>query len=151
MADPAPSPIPDTSRADPYAAWRIANYRRFAISWFAMTISRQIETVAIGVYIYAQTNSVLALGMLGLVQALPVMLLAIPGGQLADRVDRRLVLASTLCLTALVAAGLSLACYSHLPIRWIYILLVVNAVGQALGAPSRTALLPWIVPPDRFA
>ena len=58
-----------------------------------MTIARQIETVAVGVYIYAQPNDKGALGMLGLVQALPVILLAIPGGQLADRVDRRLVLA----------------------------------------------------------
>lgn len=116
-----------------------------------MTISRQIETVAIAVYIYAQTGSVLCLGMLGLVQALPVMLLAIPGGQLADRVDRRLVLATMLCLTALVAAGLSLACYFHVALQWIYLLLVVNAVGQALGAPSRTALLPWIVPAERFS
>ncbi len=151
MAASEPSPTPDTPRSDPYAAWRIANYRLYAASWFAMTIARQIETVAVVVYVYAQTSSVLALGMLGLIQALPVMLLAIPGGQLADRLDRRLVLASTLCLTALVAAGLGLACYHQVPIRWIYLLLIVNAVGQAIGAPSRTALLPWIVPPEHFS
>ena len=146
-----PSPPPAAPRPDPYAAWRIANYRHFAASWFAMTISRQIETVAMGVYIYAQTNDKGALGILGLVQALPVMLLAIPGGQLADRVDRRLVLAATLGLTALVAAGLSLACCFPVPSLWIYLLRVVNSVGHSLGAPSRTALLPWLVPAEWFS
>jgi MFS family permease len=151
MVDPQTSPTPDTPRPDAYAAWRIADFRRFAASWFAMTISRQIETVAIGVYIYAQTNNQAFLGILGLVQAVPVILLAIPGGQLADRVDRRLVLAATLGVTAIIAACLSAACYVHAPILWIYVLLSVNSVGQALGAPSRTALLPWIVPPELFS
>ena len=34
---------------------------------------------------------------------------------------------------------------------WIYLLLIVNGAGQALGSPSRTALLPWIIPPEHFA
>ena len=123
MADSEPSPTPGTPRTDPYAAWRIANYRRYAASWFAMTIARQIETVAIGVYIYALTNDKAALGILGLVQALPVMLLAIPGGHLADRVDRRLVLAITLGLTAAVSAALSVACCFQSPVHWIYLLI----------------------------
>ena len=151
MADSEPSPIADTPRPDPYAAWRSADYRLYAASWFAMTLSRQIEAVAIAVYVYAQTGSVLALGMLGLIQALPVMLLAVPGGQLADHVDRRLVLVMTLCLTALVAAASSFACYYQVPVRWVYLLLVMNAVGQALGSPSRTALLSWIVPAEQFS
>ena len=151
MTDSAPFPPPPPPKADPYAAWRIANYRRYAVSWFAMTIARQMETVAIGVYIYKVTHDTAALGILGLVQALPVMLLAIPGGQLADRVDRRLVLAVTLGLTALVALGLSVACSFHATIQWVYALMIVNSVGQALGAPSRTALLPWIVPPELFS
>ncbi len=83
--------------------------------------------------------------------ALPAMLLAIAGGQLADRFDRRGVLASMLCLTMANAAALGVACYWHASAPWIYLLLVVNGVGQTLGAPSRSALLPWIVPPEQFA
>ena len=128
-----PSP-PDTPRPDPYATWRIANFRIYAVSWFAMTMARQIEAVAIGVYIYAQTNDVLALGWQGLAMALPAVLLAIPGGQLANHFDRRRVLAAMLCLTAADAALLAAACYCHLPVRWIYLLLVINGVGQTLGA-----------------
>jgi len=151
MAVSEPSPTPDTPRPDPYAAWRIANYRLYAGSWFAMTMARQIEFLAVGIYLYGPDKDVLALGWQGLAMALPAMLLAIAGGHLADRFDRRWVLASMLCLTAADAAALGAACYYHLSAPWIYLLLVVNAVGQALGAPSRTALLPWIVPQQQFA
>ena len=151
MADSEPSPTPDTPRPDPYATWRIANFRMYAVSWFAMTMARQIEFLAVGIYLYGPNKDVMALGWQGLVMALPAMLLAVAGGQLADRFDRRWVLASMLCLTAADAAAMAVACYFHLSAPWIYLLLVVNAVGQTLGAPSRSALLPWIVPPEQFA
>ena len=151
MAVSEPFPTPVAPRPDPYAAWRIANYRLYALSWFAMTMARQIEFLAVGIYLYGPNKDVLALGWQGLVMALPAMLLAIAGGQLADRFDRRWVLATMLCLTAADAAALGVACNYHLSAPWIYLLLVLNAVGQALGAPSRTALLPWIVPPEQFA
>ncbi|MGA2621253.1 MAG: MFS transporter [Thermoguttaceae bacterium] len=141
---------------DPYAAWRLRNYRFYAGSWFLMTIAKQIETVAIGVYIiyglnYAAKEGALALGFLGLVQALPVMVLAIPGGQIADRLDRRLVVAATLAVTMLVSVALAVACYFHCPATWIYSLLLLSAVAQAFGSPSRSALLPWIVPAEGFS
>ena len=83
--------------------------------------------------------------------AVPAMLLAIPAGQLADRFDRRRVLATTLLLTAGAAAAMGLGCWCRVSAPWIYAMLVLNGVGQALGSPSRTALLPWIVPPEKFA
>ncbi len=141
---------PDTP-PDPYAAWRIANYRLYAGSWFLMVMARQIEFLAVGIYLYGDKKDLLALGWQGLVMALPAMLLAIPGGHLADRFDRRWVLASTLLLNGLNSAALGISCAWHVPLIWIYLLLVINGCGQALGAPSRTALLPWIVPPERFA
>ncbi len=151
MAVSEPPPTPDTPRSDPYAAWRIASFRLFAVNWFLMTMARQIEFLAVGIYLYGPDKDVLALGWQGLAMALPAMLLAIAGGQLADRFDRRWVLAAMLCLTAADAAALGAACYFHLSAPWIYLLLVLNAVGQALGAPSRAALLPWIVPQRQFA
>ena len=57
-------------------------------AWFLMVASKQIETVAVGWVVLARTGDALALGLVGLVQALPVMLLAMVGGQLADRFDR---------------------------------------------------------------
>jgi MFS family permease len=151
MAATEPPPTPAAPRPDPYAAWRIPNYRLYAGSWLLMTMARQIEFLAIGIYLYGPTKDLLALGWQGFVMALPAVLLAIPGGHLADRFDRRWVLAVTLTVTLLVSGGLAMACNSHRPALWIYLLLIINAVAQALGSPSRTALMPWIVPPDRFA
>ena len=66
---------------------------------------------------------------------------------MADRFDRRLVLVVDALLDrAAVAAAdwVWRTVTTSLPVVWIYLLLVVNAIGQTLGSPSRTALLPWI-------
>jgi MFS family permease len=147
------------TKHDPYAPWRSRAYRRYALSWFAMTFSKQIETLAVAIYFvdtYTPADAPLALGLMALVQALPVMLLAIAGGQLADRLDRRHVLMTTLSLGTLSSAGLLTVALlgSSLPggaVPWIYALLGVGAVGQALGSPSRAALLPQLVPTEMFS
>jgi len=137
-------------RPDPYAVWRNPDYRCYAAGWFLLTFGKMIETVAIGVHIYDRTRDPLALGWIGAVQAVPVMLLAIPGGQIADRWDRRRVMMALLGLSTLVSLGLAWAAWHDLAVGWLYVLLLVGAVGAALGSPSRAALLPQIVGPDDF-
>jgi len=140
-------------KPDPYAPWRSRDYRRYAYSWFGMMFSKQIETLAVSVYfvnIFDLADAPLALGLLGLVQALPVMLLAIAGGQIADRFNRRHVLIVMLCVNTLVSVGLvTVALGSGSPLM-IYILLGIGAVAQALGNPSRSAMLPHLVPSETF-
>ncbi len=135
----------NAGRKDAYAVWRNGNFRLFAASWFLMIFGKLAETVAVGVHIYRQTGDPLSLGIIGLVQALPVILLAIPGGQMADRCDRRRVMTATLAVSAAVSLGLALAAGHELGAPWFYVLLGVGAVSQALGSPSRAALLPQIV------
>ncbi len=140
------------AKTDPYAAWRVRSYQFYAASWFAMTFAKQVETVALMIYIFHTANKdPLALGGLGLVQALPVMLLAIAGGQIADRWDRRTVVVATLTLTGSVSLALTAAVHGQVAVPWIYLLLGISAVGQALGGPSRTALLPQLVPGEDFS
>ncbi len=141
-------------KRDPYAPWRSRDYRCYAASWFAMTFSKQIETLAVSVYfvdIYSRSDAALALGLMALVQALPVMLLAIAGGQLADRFDRRHVMMLTLALGTTVSVGLLAVALLGGSVPWIYFLLGMGAVGQALGSPSRAALLPQLVPAEMFS
>jgi hypothetical protein len=116
--------------------------------------AKQIETLAVSVYlvsIYDLPDASLALGTMGLVQALPVMLLAIAGGQLADRFQRRRVVMSMLALGTVSSAGLLLVAILHAPVSWIYLLLGTGAISQALGSPSRAALLPQLVPAEQFS
>ncbi len=137
--------------SDAYAVWRNANYRRYAASWFLMIFAKWIETVAVGIHIYRQTGDALSLGFLGLVQAAPVILLALPGGQIADRHDRRRVMVAMLAVSSAVAGGLTVAASQAWGIGWFYLLLGLGAVSQALGTPARAALLPQIVDRSIFA
>jgi MFS family permease len=137
--------------ADPYVVWRNPNYRLYAGSWFLMTFGRMIETLTVRAHVYDLTHDPMSLGWIGLVQATPVLLLAIPGGQIADRFDRRRVLMLMLGLNTLVTLGLLLVTYHQGRVPWIYALLTLGAIGQALGSPSRAALLPQIVGVEIFA
>jgi MFS family permease len=138
---------------DPYAPWRSADYRNYSASWFLITFSRQVEFAAIGIYLsdkYDATQASFALGLMGLVQALPIMLLAIAGGHLADRFDRRAVTLLAYSLGVGSSAALLAMALLHGDIWWIYLLLGVGAVGWALGNPARQALLPQLIPKEIF-
>lgn len=115
-----------------------------------MTFGAMMEGVAIRLVVYRWTQDYLSLGWIGLVRALPVLLLAIAGGQIADRFNRRSVMVVMLGVSLAVALGLSAAVAWKLPLALIYALLGLGAVSQALGGPSRAALLPQIVPAEVF-
>ena len=145
-----PRPAPMSTNApvphDPYAVWRNGNFRLLLASWLALVMASQIETVAVGVFIYDRTHNALALGWIGLVRALPVILLAIAAGQLADRYDRRIILLITLIIGAVAEIGLTALVYFGAPVYWLYAFLLLSSIGQALGSPARSALLPQLVP-----
>jgi MFS family permease len=150
--DPDTTPSPPPPAADPYAAWRMGSYQLYAASWFLMTFGKEVEAVAMGICVYHQTgNSAMALGWLGMVRALPVMILAIPGGHIADHWQRRGVVVVMLAIAAVLTAALTVAVYWQVPVLWIYLLILAGAIGQALGGPSRAALLPQLVPSSTFS
>src|ERR1700733_15609132 len=85
--------------------------RDFRLWWLAsigMSISTQMLQVAIGWEVYAQHGSPLDLGWIGLAEFIPMFVLALPAGHLADRLPRRLVFIASLLLSAGVALGLVL-------------------------------------------
>ena len=106
--------------------------------------------VALGWELYERTNSALALGLVGLVTAIPVILLALPAGHLADRMDRKhIVIAAQVVfiITSLALAGLS---FAQGPIPLVYATLLLGGIAQAYNNPARAALLPRLVPPSVF-
>ena len=114
----------DSPPHDPYAALRIANYRDYLLGSFLSVLGRQaVSAVAIW-QVYQWTHSSTALGLVGLVNVLPVLALSLPAGALADRYDRKRLIALG---TAVVAAlNLALAALTHwhaavpalAPLRW---------------------------------
>jgi MFS family permease len=113
-------------------------------------IGWQMLQVALGWELYERTHSALALGMVGLVTAIPVVLLALPAGHLADKVDRKKIVIVAQML--FVSMSLSLAFVSHVagPIPIIFAILLVRGIGQAYNNPARSALLPRLVPAEVF-
>ena len=111
----------------------------------------RIESVAIGWEMYQRTGDALSLGLVGLAQALPTMLLALPAGYLADRFNRpKLVMFSLFGMT-ITSIGMAILSYQEGSITWMYILLALDATAVILGRPARVALLPQLVPVTAFA
>src|SRR6476620_209732 len=93
---------PPPARHDPHAALRFRDFRLLIIGTFLAIIGEQMIGVAIGWELYERTGQTLYLGLIGLVQVIPVVLLALPAGHIADRVDRKkimmlMLLALSLC------------------------------------------------------
>jgi MFS family permease len=136
---------------DPYAALRYRDCRLFMVGWVVAIVGSQIQSVAIGWELFRRTHSSMALGWVGLVQGAPVILLSIPAGQLADKLDRRKILIFTQSCAALCSIGLALLSIKQGSISFMYGVLGLGAVFQAFGWPARSALLTQTVPTELLA
>jgi MFS family permease len=141
----------EPGKRDPYAALRYSDYRYFLTGRLAASMGSQMIDVAIGWELYERTNRALALGFVGLVQVVPIILLALPAGHVADRFDRKRV--AMLSLMLLIAGSLALAAISFTvaPIPLIYVTLFVIGVALSFHRPAVAALLPQLVPAEKFA
>ena len=135
--------------------WQVLKQRDFGLFWASLlfsAIGSQISTVAIAWQIYEITNSPFQLGLAGLFRALPVMLLSIPGGVVADRMDRRWLLIITQGLAALLALSLALLSYFGKVQVWhIYTVTFLSGAVGIFDSPARTALIPTLVRPEQLA
>jgi MFS family permease len=131
---------------DPYASLRFPDFRRFVTGHFLASLGTQMQTVAVGWYLYERTSSALALGGVGLAQVLPIILLTLPAGHIADRFDRRKLLMLTVALQCVVSLGLAAVAHAHGAVALIYALLVLNGIARAVVAPARDSLGPQLLP-----
>ncbi len=129
--------------------------RDFRLWWLAllgMGISLQMLEVAIGWEVYAQHRSALDLGWIGLAEFVPMVVLALPAGHLADRVPRRLTFAGSLLIGAGVGAGLALVSAAGDTAIWPYLALATGAgISMALGSPASRAMTATLVSPGVLA
>jgi MFS family permease len=128
--------------------------RDFRLLWsgqLVSTVGGQITAVAVPYQVYRLTGSTLDVGLLGLVQVVPLVLCSLAGGAVADAVDRRRLLLVTTSLLALcsllyVAGALS----GHPPLAGLYAVSGVAAGLNAVGQPARSATVPNLVPRDQI-
>jgi MFS family permease len=107
--------------------------------------------VAVGWLLYERTASAWALGLVGLVELSPGLLLMVPAGHAADRYPRRRVGIVAHTLLASAAAGLALASWLEGPTWTIYACLAVVGTARSFSSPSVNTILPQLLPPAEFA
>ena len=134
-----------------------AGYSSFLVNLGAATLAIQIQNTIVGYQMYELTGDPLALGMVGLAEAVPFISLVLLGGHVADRVDRRRV--SLLAYGVMVAAAATLFALSHnagalgpRPLKHaVFGLIVVTGICRSFIQPARTALSAQLAPRLHYA
>ncbi|MBX5158344.1 MULTISPECIES: MFS transporter [unclassified Rhizobium] len=132
---------------DRFAAFRHSSYTRFFFARFLLSFSQQIVSVAVGWQMYDQTGSAIYLGLIGLVQFLPSLLLMLVTGSVADRYNRRAIaalcsLVSALCTLALLVMT-AMGTFTPLP---VFAVLLIFGIERAFMSPAVQSLAPNLVP-----
>jgi MFS family permease len=149
---PDRSPADDEPAAhDAYAAIRGRNFRRYWLGNFVSVLGMQMQAVTVGWEVYKRTEEVLYLGLIGLVQVVPVFSLALLAGHVADRVDRKRVLMAALALSGSASLGLAAVSYFQLPVAGMFLCLLLVGVARAFLQPAKSSFLPQLVPRRFFA
>lgn len=134
-------------RQPAYRALRHRDFRLLGCATLISIIGTQMQNVGIDWHIYVLTRSPLALGSVGLVRVLPIILFSIWGGVVADRHDRKRLQFCTQAIMAIIALLLGLATYFGRDSIWlVYLLTALTSATNAFDSPARQALVPRLVP-----
>ncbi len=149
-------PAPEPSLSSGTAVFRFSGFRLFQIARFCIVFCTEMQSVAVGWQVYEITHRPLDLGLTGLVQFLPGILLFLVAGHVTDRFDRRKLLTLSYVGFALSSALLLFVSLHHDAlhragsVRPIFAILFLVGVIRTFSMPSSRALLPQLVPEDYF-
>jgi MFS family permease len=138
-------------RRDPYAALRYQDFRLLLVGRFITSLGDQMLSFAIGWELWLRTHNELALGLVGLVQVIPVILFSLPAGHVADQYNRKRIVLMTQVLLASCSLSLAALSFSRGPLPLIYLCLFGIGVARSFNNPASSTLLPQTVPPAIFS
>lgn len=135
--------------------WRALRHRNYSLLFWGQLISStgtQMQVVAVAWQVYLLTHSALALGLIGLFQAIPRLLFSLIGGVLADVFDRRKTLV-VVNLSLMVFSIVLAICTSAkiITIGMIYVIILLSAAVSSFEFPTRQAMVPTLVPRAQMA
>lgn len=151
MAHPVP-------RHDAFAALRFPAFRNLLGGTLLITCALQMQRVALGYTLYLVTRDPLSLGLLGLAEAVPFMSLALFGGHLADRRDKRRMMQAA---GAVFTSGSTMLLLASLPVvrphladatfaGLIYGVVFIEGLARGLYSPASSSLKPFLVPREHY-
>ena len=128
-----------------------AAFRRLWVGSTLSSVGGALTWFAVPLQVFQVTRSPFAVGLIGLAQMVPTLLIGLLGGSLADAVDRRrLVLVISCCLAA-VAAALTVQAYAGLGQVWLlYLLVAIQSGLMAISAPARQTFIPKLLAPGQL-
>ncbi|MEU6626266.1 MFS transporter [Streptomyces litmocidini] len=128
-----------------------AHYRRL---WFGNTVSwvgQGMTALAVSLQVYDITRSPFSVGLVGLFALVPLIVFGLYGGAIADTMDRRklgLASASGSAVLSIALAGAAFAGFHH--VWFLYGIVALQAVCNALNAPARSSMIPRLLPPEQL-
>src|SRR5207248_8437863 len=134
--------------------WRVLRNRNYSLLFWGQLISSagtQMQVVAVAWQVYLLTHSAVALGLIGLVQAIPRLIFSLVGGVFADVFDRRkllLIIEITLAVTSAILALCTI--FNVINMFIIYTVVLVAASVSAFEFPTRQAVIPTLVPREQM-
>jgi MFS family permease len=132
--------------------FRHRDFRNLWIGQAVSTIGGEIGTVAVPYQVYTLTHSTALVGLLGLASLVPLLVVPLVGGALADALDRRTVLLRTETgMTVVTALFLVNSLLPHPQVWALYVLLALAVAIFSLGRPAMSSLSPRLVPEDEIA
>ena len=154
-------PSADSSPAhDPYAALRIPDFRRLVSAKVLLTVASQIQGVVVGWQIYELTNNPLALGLIGLAEAIPSIAVSLYAGHVADSVPRKRIIVPGVAVLFLCSLSLflltrpaGLALFANrqvlafpLYVLMLYVVLFVSGIARGFLGPAVFSFMPQLLP-----
>jgi MFS family permease len=123
------------------------DFSRYVFARFSATLAWQMIDVMLGFQMWKLTGNQWFLGYIGLAQFLPFVVLLLPGGQIADRFDRRLVIALAYGLE--LAAAVALLVFTlrgSNQVMFLFVIAALLGVARSFWAPAGQAMIPNLVP-----
>jgi MFS family permease len=144
--------MPPDSSVHRFAAFRHSAFARYWAARFLVTFATQVVSVAVGWQIYDLTRNPFDLGLVGIVQFAPSLLLVLVTGSVADRFGRRLIMGLAAFLEAVCALAILILTMRGLTgVGEVFAILFVFGIARAFFAPASASLVANLVPAEHFA
>lgn len=145
-------------KPDPFAALRFKDFRSYIGMRFCFTFAYQMQTTVLGFYIYELTHSKIALAFIGLAEAIPAVGIALYGGYVADKYEKRrmlLMIFSGVCFAALTMFVVTLSnLQNYIHHGWIlpvlYAMIFCNGVARAFYGPATFTIYAQSIPKELY-
>lgn len=134
------------SSNEPYAAWRIPDFRNLLLGRLIFLMGTQAQAMALGWEIYVRTDDPFSLGLVALVKGIPMILFTLPAGVMADRFNRRKIMMICLSGATLTSLALAWASYQQGALWILFLLLFVDSTFMRLTTPAGASVMPLLLP-----